>query len=296
MEFADGSTAETGNGGWFHHAVLANVGMDIKDPNCGVRYLETVFMSGNEKSEGMFNYLNTTIKSGYHILPNDTFLLNTELMNMDNNEKWVWPTMTYDYIEGEHPEYKDSKIIWMSIGAAGCGKEANPFGPPNATEDLRPYKEKFSEHSIPWQIPRDGILLGSQGHMHDGATSMDLFIGEKKVCTTVSTYAKATKGGMGVMGSTGSMGSSASGGHPHDNRRRQVLKGGNATNTEIEHIEKQLPCIYDPPIQFTKGQKMHIVANYDFQQHPGMKDDQGNLDQIMGIAGSAVAFPYPREA
>lgn len=43
----------------------------------------------------------------------------------------------------------------------------------------------------------------------------------------------------------------------------------------------------------TSGYTMHIKANYDFTKHPGMKNKKSELDAIMGIVGSLVAFNNP---
>lgn len=39
-----------------------------------------------------------------------------------------------------------------------------------------------------------------------------------------------------------------------------------------------------------KGNTMYLQVNYDFKQHPGMKNKKGELDEIVGIVGSLVAF------
>jgi hypothetical protein len=228
-----------------------------------MKYVENVYMSGNERTQGIYTYPNTTLKTGYHILSSDSFILNTELMNMDNDEKWVWPVMTYDYIDGEHPEYMDSKIAWQTLGDSACGRRENPFGPANVTmNNLQPLKDTFSEHSVPWEMLQDGYVLGTVGHLHDGATSMDIFHNKKVICSTVPVYAKSSSNTGGMGGASG-----GSGGHGHS--RRQVMMGSTKDNADIAHISAQPPCIYDPPIAIKKGETMHLVANYDFNKYPG---------------------------
>jgi len=293
MEYDDGTTADTKTGAWFHHAVLVNVGRSVKDPVCNGAYMENVFMSSKERNPGLFFQANSSVKTGYHVLPEDSFVLTTELMNMDNKDKWLWVTMTYDYIDGDHPELKDGKVIWMSLSRDMCGTvPKNPFGEANITDDGRqPLKMIFGEHSIPWEVPYDAQLLGTNGHMHDGATSMEVFHNSELICTSVPKYAYSSTGGMGMPGG----GTSGSGGHSHGRRQLKPLMGGNYTNKDIEHISQQLPCIHEPPLSVKKGDKMFIVANYDFNKHPGMKNDKGEIDDVMGIAGSIFALPYPRQ-
>jgi hypothetical protein len=147
---------------WFHHAVLLNAGPGVVEPNCGTGKVENIFMSGNERTTGGFALPNSTVKSGYTLKKDNYFILNTELMNMGNNEKFVWMTISYEYLEGLHPEYKQGKTIWMSIGApAFCGGQTSPWGPTNLTRSQQPKIKVFSEHSQPWTIPKDGVLLST---------------------------------------------------------------------------------------------------------------------------------------
>jgi hypothetical protein len=234
-----------------------------------MNYLEDIYMAGNEKTEAEYSVRNSSVKTGYHLLAADSFVLNTELMNMEDKEKWVWLTLTFDYLDGEHREYKDGKIVWMTISQALCSNDTTSFGPSNLTaKSFQPLKKVFSEHSMPWTVPADMELLGTAGHMHDGAESMDIFHNGKRICTSTPEYSKSAKGGMGGGGMAGApMG----GGHGHGGRRlfRRQLMGGAAGNTEIEHIEKQPPCKFEPPVVIKKGDKMHLSANYDLTKHPG---------------------------
>jgi hypothetical protein len=226
--------------------------------------MENVFMSSKERNPGVFSQPDSPVRTGYHVLPDDQFVLSTELMNMDNREKWLWVTMTYDFLDGDHTEIKDGKVIWLSLSRSNCANGIeNPFGEANITESGRqPLKMAFSEHSIPWIVPYDAQLLGTNGHMHDGATSMELFRNDKLICTSIPEYAMTQTSGMGGMGESG-------GGHSHGRRQLKPLMGGNYTNKDIEHISRQLPCIYNPPLEIKKGDKMYVSANYNFTLHPG---------------------------
>jgi len=290
MEYEDGSKADIDTGAWLHHAVLLNVGSTIKDPVCNTPYMENMFMSAKTETEGVFLLPNSSVKSGYHLSPSDSFVLTTEVMNMDTREKWVWLTLTYDYIEGENPEYKDARVVWMTISKSICGDNAhNPFGEGNLTESRQPLKRVFSEHSLPWELPSDAQLLGENGHLHDGGVGMDIFYNDQLICTTTPKYAKGAS--TGAMGGGGTSDGSK---HSHGRRDIKPLNGGNYTNSDIEHIVQQTPCINEPPLAVKKGAKMWLAANYDFDKHPGMKTDTGELDEVMGIAGMTFAYPYPR--
>jgi hypothetical protein len=193
-------------------------------------------MSGNERTEIKFSVPNSTVKSAYHIHPTDTFLINNELMNLDNQEKWVWLTITFEYFEGFSPEYKQSKIIWMSIGNDRCGEKiANPFGSPNVTSTLHPKVMTFSEHSIPWTARKEGLLLGTNAHMHDGGLGIDVFQNDNKICSSFPQYNMTT----GMPGMAGM------------------------------HIDRYKGCEFDSPIPLKVGDRMYLRANYDFTKHDG---------------------------
>jgi hypothetical protein len=172
LEFFDGSLVPNNSTGvWLHHCVVANVGMQVKDGTCG-GVMEPFFESGNERSDAPFNSPPSGVKSGYHIRTPDSFLINTEFMNMEDKEKWVWLTLEYDYVDGFKDDYKEGKLIWMNLGPSRCtGSESNPYGMTNLTRTQQPVKMVLEEHSMPWKAPADGLMLGANSHLHDGMPS-----------------------------------------------------------------------------------------------------------------------------
>lgn len=212
-----------------------NSGKQVEDPVCGGD-VERVFESGNERTRLDFAVRNSTLKSSYRLHSTDSLLINNEFMNLDDKEKWVWLTLTYEYIDGFSPEYKESKVIWMSIGLPRCGgNETNPYGSPNVTVALHPLMNKFSEHSIPWTARRDGFLLGSNAHMHDGGLRMDVFKNNKWICTSTPHYNVS----LGMSGMSGMQ------------------------------IDRYEGCEFDPPIPLKAGDRMHHRVDYDFTKHKG---------------------------
>jgi hypothetical protein len=171
LEFFDGSLVpNNATGVWLHHCVVANVGMQVKDGTCG-GVMEPFFESGNERSDAPFNSPPSGVKSGYHIRPPDSFLINTEFMNLEDKEKWVWLTLEYDYVEGFKDDYLEGKLIWLNLGPSRCtGSESNPYGITNLTRTQQPVKMVLEEHSMPWKAPADGEMLGANSHLHDGKT------------------------------------------------------------------------------------------------------------------------------
>src|ERR1700712_4895990 len=98
-----------------------NSGPNVTDLVCATDKpgrVETVFQSGNEKSLNAFTLAGAAMKSGYHVRPSDVFILNIELMNMEDKENWVWLAISYDYLESAHPEYdqyKEGKLLWLNL-------------------------------------------------------------------------------------------------------------------------------------------------------------------------------------
>jgi hypothetical protein len=282
--------------------VLLNIGP--QDPVCGGP-IEHLFESGNERTDIDFALHNGTIKSGYHIRNSDTFLINTELMNMDDREKWVWLQLTFDYIEGFDPAYKDGRVIWMSIGPPRCGgKVENPFGPSNLTINQKPTQVAFSEYSIPWKARKNGYILGSNSHMHDGGIKTDIYQNQNIFCSSSPHYSNSISGGMGghsrrsIDGGAGGMRGQTS------LVRRQEKKAS-------LHIDSQVGCEYPgKEIPLKQGDTMYLRVDYDFSKFPGyvfrctfncgkiltesrMKNSNGELEEIMGMTGTLVAFDFP---
>jgi len=213
--------------------------------------MEYVFESCNERSEVVFFVPNSTISIGYFLRSADRFILNTEFMNTEDKEKWVWLTLTYNYVEGTPPAYKDARVVWMSIGPSRCVRGIdNPFGKTNVTAAQQPIKNAFSEYSFPWTSPHDGWVFGGSGHVHDGSVSIEIFKNDELICTSVPHYSTKATGAMGGM------------------KKRQLI-GTAVNNTQIEHVGVQEGYTFNPPLPIKKGDTMHIKVNYDFTKHPG---------------------------
>jgi len=293
LEYEDGKAVPSSPAGaWLHHLVLINVGSGVKDATCG-GIAEHVFEAGNERSNAPYYSSPSGVKSGYHVRNEDIFVINTELMNMEDKEKWAWVTLTYDYVDKFDPEWKEGKLVWMSIGPNRCtGSEANPFGATNLTATQQPKAAKFVEYSVPWIAPADGLILGGNSHMHDGGTTTRFFMDENVICDSIPKYAKGAAapeagGHSHGDGAPGSMGGMA--GMPMVKRQM----GPQLLNAQIDHIAEQPACVFTKPVSIKKGQDVYIRADYDFTEHKGMRNKKGELDEVMAIAGLLVAFEFP---
>jgi hypothetical protein len=218
-------------------------------------------MAGNEKSTVIFSVANSTVKSGYHISSADTLMLNTQLMNMEDREKFVWVAITYAFLEKPSPDVYRSHMLWQFLTnepmtlCAGAVKTFSPLGITNLTADLQPLKPKFSEHSIPVEAAVDGLMLAAAGHMHDGGVEIEMFQNDTLICTAAAQYGKTASG------------------HSHKRRGRTLaarqIKGGPMSNDEIEHIKGMTRCDWQQGLPVSKKDKLFIRTNYDFEKHPG---------------------------
>jgi hypothetical protein len=226
---------------WFHHLVLLNTGRDVRTPLCRNSTIEIIYTNGNEKSIGYFGLNNSTVKSGYPVSDADKFVLNTQLMNMDDKEKYVWVTLTYDYIP-DPQGLKEARLHWMTLGGlapAYCvGVAKNPWGVENVTSDLIPLSDAFEENSIPMPYPMDGLFYGASAHVHDGGIGVEIYRNSEMVCNSLPTYGKTN------------------GGHSH-------------SGDSGEHIIKQSGCQYLDPLPVQRGDNFWMKVKYDFNQHPG---------------------------
>lgn len=145
---------------WLHHAVLVKDGLGVRDIVRQNETMEYVFESGNERSEVVFFIPNSTVSIRYFLRSAERFILNTKFMNMEDKEKWVWLTLTYNYVKGTPPAYKDARVVWMSIGPNRCGGGIdNPFGKTNVTAAQQPIKNAFSEYSFRHHLMTAGFLV-----------------------------------------------------------------------------------------------------------------------------------------
>jgi hypothetical protein len=203
LEYADGSAVSSANA-WLHHSAVVIQGPRIYDPVCGESNTETLFSSGNERSTTRFYAPTSPIKSGYHVRAADTLTMIGEYKSELDREQWVWLTLSWEVFDGPQPRFRDAHVVWLStISSLNCARTAglrNPFGESNLTSTGAPKTLTFSEKSVPWISPVSGTILGMGGHVHDGATSLELFQNGRRLCESRAGYSKGGSGGMGGMG------------------------------------------------------------------------------------------------
>lgn len=283
LEYVDGSNANINTGLWLHHMVLFNVGANRTDYPCSVgraasvphytigataQTSERIFASGNERTVGLLPEWGVK-DAGYKLKSTDTFAALVELMNMNQADKLVFLTMTYDIVPN-HPFKDDIKIVWFDVRQCGTS-EVNPpkgksaFASPciSSIADSSPADQFVLDYT--WTAAYDGEVVGAIGHLHDGGDKTQLLVDGKLTCDNGASY-----GGKPEFVNAPMDGAMA-GGHSH----------GGAT----KHISDMTICHGKsvPYPHMRKGQKWQLKAFYDFDKNPGMKHENGAWDEVMGI-------------
>jgi len=132
-------------------------------------------------------------------------------------------------------------------------------------------RDVFTEHSIPWTANYDGMILGFNGHLHDGGTGVRIYKTTntsndgRPLCTSATRYAKTPMTG---------------------------LKGAfDKHHFEMEHIVSQDLCVEERGIPLKKGDQLYFQADYDLTKYPGMKNSKGQFEEIGGVVGGLFTYP-----
>jgi hypothetical protein len=200
---------------------------------------ERYFTSGNERSPFDFNPGGVDLRagSGYHLQPNDTFGYLVELMNMNMEDKVVYITMTYDYLEGPLPAgWSQIKAVWL---------DANQCG----TSEVQPPQETgaFRLESEPWSPNFEGKIVYAKGHLHDGGVEIDIrFSANDSLCKSTTVYSESPA---------------------------YIYKGISMGEDKVatDHISSMLGC---KPSDFAvrelkKSQEWFVGGNYDYDKRAG---------------------------
>jgi hypothetical protein len=311
LEYAEGGDANTDTKMWLHHMVLFNIGTNAWDATCTVFGLphmivgslpmssERIFSSGNERTLVLFNPPNQPEGSrmGYPVFAADRFGLIADLMNMNPTAKQVYMTMYYDYVEGHPTGWAEVKPVWFDVNQCGTSEVSG-----------RTDGASFKITSTPWAANFEGEVVGVGGHIHDGGTHLEVVAGSNLACTSSAFYGSGQDarvradivkaGGLpsdkltqssgmssapadaGKSGGAKSGGAKSGGGHDHAGGQHiiamsvcGILSGFNGSPPSPLKVSK-----------VSKGQSWTIKAYYDYKKFTGMKNNQGGMDTVMGIA------------
>jgi hypothetical protein len=118
---------------------------------------ERLFASGNERTPLDISKLTINgKKAGYFIGKEDHFRFIVDMMNMNMDDRVVYLTMTYDFIDGKLPTgYQNIKPVWLDVDQCGMSEVEAPEG-----------QRQFSVDSKPWTPNIEGNIVSLFGHLH----------------------------------------------------------------------------------------------------------------------------------
>lgn len=176
-------------------------------------------------------------------------------MNETPENVTVVMTIDYEFISASPfpPAFQNLTSVWLDVGS--CHDSDVPVQG-NSTFTL----------STPssWTLPATGLykyaagrMIFLEGHLHDGGEHIEIMRNEDElICDSVADYG----GSPGFVGNEGDM----------------------------KHISSMTSCGGDIPSKKTGiakvGESFGLRAHYDMSSHDGMREADGKLAPVMGIA------------
>jgi hypothetical protein len=222
---------------------------------------ERFFASGNERTKVFFPDWNVT-DAGYPLRKADRIALIVDLMNQNFEDKVVYVTIYYDYVEGIREDWDQVKPVWFDIDQCALSE----IFPPAQTN-------AFTITATTWDSNVNGDIIGLAGHLHDGGTNVVVEADGKLVCDSIASY----------------------GGSPEFLSKPQPEPSSGHSHGGTEHISDMTACTPGKGLgipEIKNGQQWSLKAVYDFGKFKGMVRDNGNLDSVMGIA---IMYVRPRK-
>jgi len=255
----DGSQANVAKGVYVHHLLVADVGKTSAPfalcpgghnqkefvPWISSHIVESIgaglIQAGNDQFQNPTIYASPTgpMKSAFLTGWSDTFLLEAEIVNYNPENTTIYITLETEYLDQVPPGYLDASTLIFS--ATGCNSPG--YRPPGAAKAYNFTSELFS-------MNRDGYLLNMRGHLHDGGTSIQMFLNENLACESFPKYEN-------LPGAKKADGSSWQ------------------TITEMSYCDK--------PVKFNKGDSVKLVSIYDTNKHPLRESVGGGHEGMEGM-------------
>lgn len=269
VQYVDGRSADPSSGIYIHHILSSNVKKkevpwfsncntpsrasgNVNGITGGGGFLSTGEDSASEKA--MFIDAKGTLPTGYHIRAADYFNYWAQIVNYNKEAADLYVTFDIEWMPGTVGE--DTKTIVVSATCGGGMIKMSNTGPANTTSG------KF-------YLMEDGHIMGSRGHMHDGATAMHMYINDKYICASQALYGYGREAPMGGAKPTGDM---AGMNHGHSRRLAPAPPASKATSDEppkekgLLTIASMTDC--EGPWKVKKGDYVKLVGEYDLKKHP----------------------------
>jgi len=249
LTYKDGTPANLNTGAWLHHLTLSVQGPGRADVACpNYKDGERMLVVHNDRNDTYYG-LSGTDNYGYYLSNADILNLVLELKNDATQVKQVYLTLTFEYTPGKPASLKSVKPLWMD--AQNCQAPSSEIEPPKD-------KKIFTLESQPWSAPADMDLLTTVGHMHDGATHLEISVNNKLVCNSVAQYG---------------------GNKDYEPTKEAITKLG---LPDMAHITRYSPCAAFGKVK--KGDQIRLKAFYDFEKNKPGYGTSGVPTGVMGIA------------
>lgn len=113
---------------------------------------------------------------GYSLGSQDELNFGFEAMNMDEGERDVVLTMTWEFVVSTPKNFRKVRPYWFDVG--GCKRSNMPAKPDSV----------FSYSSSPVKAPTSGIIAMAAAHLHDGGTKLEVTRQGKPFCVSRAMY------------------------------------------------------------------------------------------------------------
>lgn len=159
-----------------HHGVWLNTSR--QDPT-SPRLPERIFAAGEEKTiqrspEGF----------GYRYDPNDSWTINYMIHNLFPTTEEILITYDIDFVPADAPQAADireARPIWMDVVNGSIYPvfdvikgQGGPDGELTYPTDVDAYGGGPARNE--WAVDREGVLIGTGGHLHPGGLHTDLYV------------------------------------------------------------------------------------------------------------------------
>ncbi|KAK3312677.1 hypothetical protein B0H66DRAFT_537761 [Apodospora peruviana] len=276
LQWEDGSTANANKGVWLHHTGLMN--LNRTDASCP-EWPERINVNGNERSPFDMTVKGTR-KAGYYVRKTDQIFLQTEVMNYAQDPRLVYLAMEWEYVEGIPDGFDIVTPVWLDVKGNCLTDLPAPAGPNNMVFNVTMGAAGYSPNFT-------GELFLIVPHIHDGNTKQEVYIDGKLVCQNVPGYGEteAFVTHEGMYGHEHEHGEEP--GHEHGGGEEGHHDHG--SDDHILHVSSITQCVNLGKVG--PGNKITVASWYNMTEHKPMKDHDGSLEPIMGIAFLHFARP-----
>jgi hypothetical protein len=109
---------------------------------------ERLFSSGNERTPAFVPQWGGMNNVGYHMKPADKLAFIIDLMNENMQEKTVYLTITFDFVDGNPAGFDDMRPVWFDAAQCSTSEVAAPKQSGSFVVSARPWTANFEGEVI----------------------------------------------------------------------------------------------------------------------------------------------------